>query len=121
MSDGTSTQTPAEVTPTPAGATGRQRRLNESLEVLDRACQQIALRPHDEAARLLLAMAVMSAELAPSIEDSALVRALTEEARAHSEDLAFRLERPGYDSIFIGAAAAKLRQTLAVLKEQVRI
>jgi len=94
--------------------------LGRQVNVLKMACQHLLLRPDDVLVRDTLARTIASVELTASPEDSAFVRGLVDEVRAHADSLAFRLEGVGYDCLHISARTALLCQALAHLKLQLR-
>jgi len=85
---------------------------------LEAACHHLLLRPDDALLRERLARAIATLELATAPDDSAFVRGLVSEVRAHADSLAFRLEGTGYDCLHISARTALLCQTLAQLRLQ---
>ena len=94
--------------------------LGRRVTVLKMACQHLLLRPDDVLVRKSLARTIASTELTASPDDSAFVRGLVDEVRAHADSLAFRLEGAGYDCLHISARTALLCQVLAALKLQLR-
>jgi hypothetical protein len=92
--------------------------LGQQVMMLEAACQHLLLRPDDAQIRERLAQAIATMELAIAPGDSAFVRGLVNEARAHADSLAFRLEGTGYDCLHISARTALLCQTLAHLRLQ---
>jgi hypothetical protein len=92
--------------------------LGQQVKMLEAACRPLLLRPDDPGARANLARTIAIMELATTPADSAFVRGLIAEVRAHADSLAFRLEGSGYDGLHISARTALLCQTLAHLKVQ---
>lgn len=92
--------------------------LGRQVMMLETACQHLLLRPDDVFVRERLARAIAATDLATMPDDSAFVRGLANEARAHADSLAFRLESSGYDCLHISARTALLCQTLAHLRRQ---
>jgi hypothetical protein len=98
-----------------------QADLGEEVTILATACRRLLLRPDDPLAREGMARTIAAMELPFQPDDSALVRGLISEARAHAESLAFRLEGAGYDDLYIRATTALLCQALAHLKQQLLV
>jgi hypothetical protein len=90
----------------------------DQLNALLASCHRLLLDPRDEEARTLAVLVLGAAALAERADDTRLATALVAEARAHAEELAFRLEAPGYSSLYIRAVTARLCQTLQVLRVQ---
>lgn len=86
--------------------------------MLEVACHHLLLRPDDAEVRERLARTISIVDLATTSADSAFVRGLIAEARAHADSVAFRLEGRGYDCLHISAQTALLCQTLAHLRAQ---
>ena len=86
--------------------------------MLEFACRQLMLHPHEASARLAMAAAVTATRLEAASQDSAWTRGLLNELEGYGDDLAFRLEQPGCETILAGAAAARFFQSLTILKEQ---
>ncbi|MBI2735123.1 MAG: hypothetical protein HYX38_00990 [Rhodospirillales bacterium] len=95
--------------------------LRQQVTVLEAACHCLLLRPDDVPVREALARTIAASELSAASDDRAFVRSLVDEAQAHADSLAFRLEGTGYDCLCISAAAAMLCQTLALLKLQLSV
>ena len=76
------------------------------------------LNPDDSEARAVLSLMLATVPLAVADHDSLSITALVKEARAHAEELAYRLEAPGYSSLYIAATTARLHQTLTILQWQ---
>ena len=93
----------------------------QQVTMLETACQHLLLRPDDVLMRERVARTIASMELATTPGDTAFVRGLVAEARAHADSLAFRLEGAGYDCLHISARTALLCQTLAHLKLQLPV
>lgn len=89
---------------------------NEIVDLLLDGCKLLMLRPHDYGAREAMARAVATFAVAAEQGDTLLIRALAEEAKANGDELAFRLDSPGYSTLFIEATAARLCQTLTLLR-----
>jgi hypothetical protein len=92
--------------------------LGQQVTMLEAACRPLLLRPDDAGARENVARTIAIMELAEAPTDSAFVRGLIAEVRAHADSLAFRLEGSGYDGLHISARTALLCQALAHLKGQ---
>lgn len=84
--------------------------------MLETACRQLLLRPHDALAREHLARTIAATTLAADEDDSTSMRAVVDEVQARAESLAFRLEGAGYNGLYISAATAMLCQALAQLR-----
>jgi len=78
----------------------------------------LLLQPSHDDTRDMLAFVLATTPLALGECDSLLIAALVNEARAHGEELAYRLEAPGYSSLYIAATTARLHQTLTILELQ---
>jgi len=87
------------------------------VEELIAGCQNLMLHPQREEARQALAVLVASPALSFHQGDPFLVRCLLQEARAHADELAFRLEGSEYPSLYLSAAAARLCRTLTLLEQ----
>lgn len=98
----------------PAAQTSRA----EAIELLSRSCRRLLLQPSHDDTRHMLAFLLATTPLALGECDSLLITALVKEARAHAEELAYRLEAPGYSSLYIAASTARLHQTLTILQLQ---
>ena len=98
----------------PAAQTSRA----EAIELLSRCCRRLLLQPSHDDTRHMLAFVLATTPLALGECDSLLITALVKEARAHAEELAYRLEAPGYSSLYIAASTARLHQTLTILQLQ---
>jgi hypothetical protein len=98
----------------PAAQTSRA----EAIELLSRYCRRLLLQPSHDDTRHMFAVVLATTPLALGECDSLLITALVKEARAHVEELAYRLEAPGYSSLYIAATTARLHQTLTVLQKQ---
>lgn len=96
----------------------RQLARAQATALLSRCCRQLLLQPDHTDARDVLAFALATVPLTLCESDPLLMTALVKEARAHAEELAYRLEAPGYSSLYIAAATAKLHQTLSLLQLQ---
>lgn len=94
--------------------------LERRVTVLKMACQHLLLRPDDLLVRETLVRTIATTELTASPDDSAFVRGLVDEVRAHADSLAFRLEGAGYDCLHISARTALLCQALTELEVQLR-
>ena len=92
--------------------------LERQAQMLEMACRQLLLRPHDALAREHLARTIAATTLAAEVEDSTSMRAVVDEVRARADSLAFRLESAGYNGLYISAATAMLCQALAQLRVQ---
>ena len=90
----------------------------EAIALLSRCCRQLLLRPDRADARDLLAFVLATVPLTFCESDPLLITALVKEAQAHAEELAYRLEAPGYSSLYIAATTARLHQTLSILQLQ---
>jgi hypothetical protein len=90
----------------------------EAIALLSRCCCRLLLQPDDGDARDVLAFVLATVPLTFCEEDSLLITALVKEAQAHAEELAYRLEAPGYSSLYIAATTARLHQTLSILQLQ---
>jgi hypothetical protein len=90
----------------------------EALTVLIRSSQRLLLQPHDADARQALVVLLAAVPLTSGEDDSLLITALVKEASAHADELAFRLEAPGYSPLYIAATTARLCQTLTILQAQ---
>lgn len=89
-----------------------------AIAVLVRGCHRLMLQPHDAEAQAALVAVLATARVAEAEVDSLLVAALVKEAAAHADELALRLDSPGYSALYIGATAARLCQTLNLLQRQ---
>jgi hypothetical protein len=69
-------------------------------------CRRLLLQPDHADARHMLAFVLATAPLAFGDSDSLLITALIEEARAHAEELAYRLEGAG---IFLAFTSRRAR------------
>jgi len=90
----------------------------EALVSLIRGSQRLLLQPHDADARQALLVLLATVPLTVGEEDPLLITALVKEACAHADELAFRLEAPGYSGLYIAATTARLCQTLTILRTQ---
>jgi hypothetical protein len=90
----------------------------EAIALLSSNCRQLLLQPDHGDVRQMLAFVLATAPLTLGDSDSLLITALIKEARAHAEELAYRLEAPGYSSLYIAATTARLHQTLTILQLQ---
>ena len=90
----------------------------EAIALLSSNCRRLLLQPDDGDVRQMLAFVLATAPLTFGDFDSLLITALIKEARAHAEELAYRLEAPGYSSLYIAATTARLHQTLTILQMQ---
>jgi hypothetical protein len=90
----------------------------EAIALLSSNCRRLLLQPDHGDVRHMLAVVLATAPLTFGDSDSLLITALIKEARAHAEELAYRLEVPGYSSLYIAATTARLHQTLAILQLQ---
>jgi hypothetical protein len=100
--------------------TEAQQERNDELTLFLRACQGLLLEPQGGDRRDALAVVIGRAALISLPGDSLLVASLLNEAWAHAEELAFRLESPGYPGLYVSALTARLHQTLAELLRQVQ-
>ena len=82
---------------------------------LEAACQRVVLEPGAAAARNNLCR-LLQINRCDTFRPGSLARGLAEEAQAHGDDLALRLEQAGSDTVTIRAAATRLCQTLACLR-----
>lgn len=92
--------------------------IGQQIRMLEAACQHLLLRPDEADVRESLARTIAIMELATTPADTAFVRGLIAEVRAHADTVAFRLEGRGYDCLHISAQTALLCQTLAHLRAQ---
>lgn len=90
----------------------------EAIAILSRSCRRLLLHPDHSEARAVAALLLATVPLTGADRDSLLITALVKEARAHAEELAYRLEAPGYSSLYIAATTARLHQTLTILQLQ---
>jgi hypothetical protein len=88
----------------------------EQLAFLLASCHRLMLDPQDGNVRQFAAVMMAQADVTPHDGDLPLAGALVKEARAHLDELAYRLEAPGYPPVCIGALAARLCQTLTALQ-----
>ena len=101
--------------PDPVAQTSRA----EAIALLSMCCRRLMLQPDHDDTRRLLAFVLATYPLAfREHDDSLLIITLVKEAMAHAEELTFRLEAPGYSSLYIAATTARLHQTLAILQLQ---
>lgn len=82
---------------------------------LEKACQELMLQP-DEFGKRVGICRLLKSDNCSAFRPGTLARGLAEEARAHADDLALRLDHAGSDALTIRAAAARLHQTLACLR-----
>lgn len=92
--------------------------LGQQVTMLESACRHLLLRPDDALVRESLVRTIAAMELVALPDDTAFVRGLVDEVRAHADGLAFRLEGIGYDCLHISARTALLCQALTQLKLQ---
>jgi hypothetical protein len=90
----------------------------EAVALLSTSCRRLLLQPDQGDARDVLAFVLATVPLTLGKCDSLLITALVKEARAHVDELAFRLEAPGYSSLYVAATTARLHQTLTILQLQ---
>lgn len=98
-----------------SAAIARRTGWASQLPILEGVCKRVMLLTADcrhEASMLIRALD----ELTPEADDNLLAAELIREVRVHAEDLTLRLERPGEEAIHLRAAAARLCQTIAVLR-----
>ena len=95
--------------------------LGQQVTMLEAACRHLLLRPDDTLVRESMVRTIATMELAATADDNAFVRGLVDEAQAHADSLAFRLEGIGYDCLHISARTVLLCQTLTQLKLQLRV
>lgn len=81
---------------------------------LQDACKGLMFNPAEPALRRIISR-LLQADHAGEFRAGTLARGLAEEARAHGDDLALRLDHAGSDDLTIRAAAARLHQTLVCL------
>jgi hypothetical protein len=88
--------------------------VRRAIALLLRCCRRLLLQPsHDT--RQMLAFVLATTPLALGECDSLLIDALVKEARAHGEELGYRLEAPGYSSFCIAATTAGFIRIFLVL------
>lgn len=91
----------------------------EQIEFLLAACHRLMLEPRDAKARSMAMILLMTGDLSAETGDSRLVACLIKEARAHADELAFRLDSGGASSLHVGAMAARLCQSVTALQAQI--
>jgi len=84
------------------------------LQVLGVICERVMLDTDDRTTSLSALLPAIDALKEDGLPP--LMAALVKEARAHASELAFRLEQPGIAPIHLRATAARLCQTVAVLR-----
>ena len=94
--------------------------LGQQATMLQAVCRRLLLRSEDDLARQEMARAIAVARLVPDRQAGAFVHWLADEARAHAERLAFRLESGSHDRLYITTAAAMLCQALALLADNLK-
>lgn len=81
---------------------------------LQDACEGLMFKPAEPAPRRRISR-LLQGDHAGEFRAGTLARGLADEARAHGDDLALRLDHAGSDDLTIRAAAARLHQTLVCL------
>jgi hypothetical protein len=92
--------------------------LGQQAMMLKTVYRRLLLYPENELARREMARAIAVVPLVPDQQAGGFVHWLADEARAHAERLAFRLESGSHDRLYITTTAAMLCQALALLALQ---
>lgn len=91
------------------------RRIWKKYRALEKSCEMLMLYPRNQATRTEICR-LLNADRVDQFAPGSLARGLAEEAQAHGDDLALRLDQGASDDLTIRAASAKLHQTLACLR-----
>jgi hypothetical protein len=89
---------------------------DEQLAFLVSICHRLMLDPRDGNVRQFTAVMLAQAAVRALAGDTPLAAALVKEVRAHLDEMAYRLEAPGYSALYVGAVAARLCQTLTAFQ-----
>jgi hypothetical protein len=89
---------------------------DEQLAFLVSICHRLMLEPQDGNVRQFVALMLAQAEVRVLAGDTPLAAALVKEVQGSLDEMAYRLEAPGYSPLYVGAVAARLCQTLTALQ-----